>query len=74
MEPAQLMDQLLKQLTTKPSTKIQPTLFTGTATDNMLDLLENFHWIAAHNVWNDKKQLQVIPVYVKSQPWIFIAH
>ena len=65
MEPVQLMNQLLTQLTTKPSTEIIPTLFTGTAADNILDWLENFDRIAAHNVWNDQKQLQVIPVSVK---------
>ena len=65
MEPIQLMNQLLTQLTTKPSTEIHPTSFTGTAADNILDWLENFDHIAAHNVWNDQKQLQVIPVYLK---------
>ena len=52
MEPVQLMNQLLTQLTTKPSIEIQPTP-------------ESFDRIAAHNVWNDQKQLQVIPVYLK---------
>ena len=65
MEPVQLMNQLLTQLTTKPSTEIHPTPFTGTAADNILDWLENFDRIAAHSVWNDQKQLQVIPVYLK---------
>ena len=65
MEPVQLMNQLLMQLTTKPSTEIHPTPFTGTAADNILDWLENFDRIAARNVWNDQKQLQVIPVYLK---------
>ena len=50
MEPVQLMNQLLTQLTTKPSTQIHPTPFTGTAADNILDWLENFDRIAAHNV------------------------
>ena len=59
------MNQLLTQLTPKPSTKIHPTPFTGTAADNILDWLENFDRIAAHNVWNDQKQLQVIPAYLK---------
>ena len=59
------MNQLLTQLTTKPSTEIHPTFFTGTAADNILDWLENFDRIAARNVWNDQKQLQVIPVYLK---------
>ena len=65
MEPLQLMNQLLTQLTTKPSTEINPTPFTGTTADNILDWLENFDRIAAHNVWNDQKQLHVIPVYLK---------
>ena len=65
MKPAQLMNQLLAQLTTKPSTEIHNTPFTGTTDDNILDWLENFDCIAAHNVWNDQKQLQVIPVYLK---------
>ena len=65
MEPVRLMNQLLTQLTTKPSTEIHPTLFTGTAADNILDWLENLDRIAAHNVWNDQKQLQVILVYLK---------
>ena len=65
MEPVQLMNQLLTQLTTKPSTEIRPTLFTGTVADNILDWLENFGGITAHNVWNDQKQLQVILVYLK---------
>ena len=60
------MNQLLTQLTTKPSTEIHPTFFTGTAADNILDWLENFDRIAVHNVWNDQKQLQVIPVYLKN--------
>ena len=62
METVQLMNQLLTQLTTKPSTEIHPTLFTGTTAKNILDWIENFDRIAAHNVWNDQKQLQVIPV------------
>ena len=66
MEPVQLMNQLLMQLTTKPSTEIHPTPFTGTAADNILDWLENFDRIAVHNVWNDQKQLQLIPVYLKN--------
>ena len=37
----------------------------GTAADNILDWLKNFDRIAAHDVWNDQKQLQVIPVYLK---------
>ena len=65
VEPVQLMNQLLTQLTTKPSTKIRPTPFTGTAADNILDWLENFDRIATHNVWNDQKQLQVIPVHLR---------
>ena len=60
------MNQLLTQLTTKPSTEIHPTFFTGTAADNILDWLENFDRIAVHNVWNDQKQLQLIPVYLKN--------
>ena len=65
MEPVQLMNQLLTQLTTNPSTEIHPTPFAGTAADNILDWLENFDRIAVQNVWNDQKQLQVIPVYLK---------
>ena len=49
----------------KPLMEIHPTPFTGTAADNILDWLENFDCIAAHNVCNDKKQLQAIPVYLK---------
>ena len=65
MEPVQLMNQLLTQLTMKPSTEIHPTPFTGISANNILDWLENFDHIAAHNVWNDQKQLQVITVYLK---------
>ena len=63
MEPMKLMNQLLTQLTLKPSTEIHPTPFM--AADNILDWLENFDRIAAHKVWNDQKQLQVIPLYQK---------
>ena len=59
------MNQLLMQLKTKPSTEIHHTPFTGTAANNILDWLENFDRIAARNGWNDQKQLQVIPVYLK---------
>ena len=65
VEPVQLMNQLLTQLTTKPSAEIHPIHFTGTNPDNFLDWIENFDDIAAHNVWNDQKQLQVIPFYLK---------
>ena len=65
MEPVQLINQLLTQLTTKLSTEIHPTPFKGTAADNALDWLKNFDRIAARNVWNDQKHLQVIPVYLK---------
>ena len=65
MEPVQLMNQLLTQFATKPSTEIHPTPFTGTAANNILDWLKNFDQIAAHNVCDDQKQLQVIPVYLK---------
>ena len=61
MEPVQLMKQLLTQLTTKPSTETDPTPFTGTAGDNILDWLDNFD----RNVSKDQNQLQVIPVYLK---------
>ena len=50
---------------TKPSTEIHPAPFAGTAAENVLDWLESFNRIATHNVWNDQKQLQVIPVYLK---------
>ena len=67
MEPVQLINQLLTQLTTKLSTEIHPTPFTGTTANNIfLDWIESFDRIAAHNVWNDQKQLQVIPVYLKN--------
>ena len=59
------MNQLLAQLTTKLSTEIHPVAFVGTAAENILDWLESFNRIAIHNVWNDQKQLQVIPVYLK---------
>ena len=65
MEPVQLMNQLLMQLTTNPSTEIHPVPFAGTAAENILDWLKNFNQLATHNVWNDQKQLQVIPVYLK---------
>ena len=66
MEPVQLINQLLTQLTTKLSTEIHPTPFTGTTANNIfLDWIESFDRIAAHNVWNDQKQLQVIPVYLR---------
>ena len=65
MGPVQLMNQLLTELTTKPSTEIYPTPFTETAADNILDWLDNFNQTAAHNVWNDQKQLQVTPVYLE---------
>ena len=55
MEPVQLMNQLLTQLTTKPSTEVHPTPFTGTTADNILDWIENFDGIAARNLWNDQK-------------------
>ena len=42
------MNQLLTRLTTNPSTEIHHTSFTETATD-ILDWLENFDRIAAHN-------------------------
>ena len=68
MEPVQLINQLLTQLTTKLSTEIHPTPFTGTTANNIfLDWIESFDRIAAHNVWNDQKQLQVIPVYLKDE-------
>ena len=63
MEPVQLMNQLA-QLTTKSSTEIHATLFMGTAANNMLDCIKNFDHIAAHNVWNNQKELQVIHVYL----------
>ena len=71
MESVQLMNQLITQLMTKPSTEIHPTPFTGTVANNILDWLENFDRIAAHNVWNDQKQLQVIPVYLKDTALTF---
>ena len=65
MEPVQLINQLLTQLTTKPSTEIYPTPFTGTTANNISDGIENFDHIAAQSVWNDRKQLQIVPVYLK---------
>ena len=71
MEPVQLMNQLLTELTTKPSAEIHPIPFVGTVAENVLDWLESFNRIATHNVWNDQKQLQVIPVYLKNIDLIF---
>ena len=62
MEPVQIMNQLLMQLTSKPSTKIHPVPFAETAAENILNWLKSFKRIATHNVWNE---LQVIPVYLK---------
>ena len=67
MELVQLMNQLLTQLTIKPSTEIHHTPFTRTTADIILDRLENFNRIAPHNVCNDQKQMQVIPVYLKDR-------
>ena len=47
------MKQLLTQLTTIPSTETDPTPFTGTAGDNILDWLDNFD----RNVSKDQNQL-----------------
>ena len=74
MEPVQLMNQLLAQFATKPSTEIHPTPFTGTAANNVLDWLKNFDQIAAHNVCDDPKQLQVILVYLKDTALKFYCH
>ena len=65
MEPVLLMNELLMQLTTKPATEIHPAPFPGSAAENILDWLESFNRIATHNVWNDQKQLHIIPVYLK---------
>ena len=73
IETVQLMHQLLTQLKMKPSTIIHPIPFAGTVIDNILGRLENFDSIAAHNVWNDQKQLQVIPVYLKDTTWNFYS-
>ena len=67
------MNQLFKQLTTKPLTEIHHTPFAGTAAENILDWLDSFNWTATHNVWNDQKQLQVIPVYLKDTALNFNA-
>ena len=45
-----LMNQLLTELTTKPSTEIHPVAFVGTAAENILDWLESFNRIVTHNV------------------------
>ena len=74
MEPVQLMYPLLTQLTTKPSTEIHPSPCTGTAADNILDWFKNFDQIAAQNVWNDHKQLQVMLAYLKDTALNFFAH
>ena len=43
MEPVQLMNQLLTQLTTKPLNEIHPAPFAGTAAENVLSWLESFN-------------------------------
>ena len=68
------MNQLFKQLTTKPLTEIHHTPFAGTAAENILDWLDSFNWTATHNVWNDQKQLQVIPVYLKDTALNFYCY
>ena len=65
MEPAQLINQLLTQVTTKPSTEIHPVPFAVADAENVLNWLKNVNRIVTHNVWNDQKQFQVIPVYLK---------
>ena len=65
MEPVQLMNHLSTRLTTKPSTEVHATPFAGTAAENVLNWLKSFNWTATDSVWNDQKQLQVIPVYLK---------
>ena len=59
------MNQLLKQLTTSPSTEIHSAPFVGTAAENVLEWLESFNEIATHNDWNDQKQLQLTAVFLK---------
>ena len=59
------MNQLLKQLTTSPSTEIHSAPFVGTAAENVLEWLESFNQIVTRNVWNDHKQLQVVSLYLK---------
>ena len=65
------MNQLLKQLTTSPSTEIHSAPFVGTAAENVLEWLESFNRIATRNVWSDPKQLQVVPLYLKDTPLNF---
>ena len=71
IELFQLMNQLFTQLTTKPLTEIHHTPF---AAENILDWLDSFNWTATHNVWNDHKQLQVIPVYLKDTALKFYCY
>ena len=71
VEPVQLMNQLLTQLATEPSTEIHPTPFTGIATDNILGWLKYFDEIAVHSVSNDKKSHTCLH---KGQLITFIAH
>ena len=67
VEPVQLMNQLLTQLATEPSTEIHPTPFT----DNILGWLKYFDEIAVHSVSNDKKSHTCLH---KGQLKTFIAH
>ena len=70
-EAIDLMNRLLTRLAAKPSTEIQPAIFTGADNDNILEWLENFQRIANHNSWNDAKQLSVIPVYLQKSALTF---
>ena len=61
----EVINRLLETLTAKPNSDFQPTTYNGKDSENIQEWIESFNRIAAHNVWNACKQVEVISLYLK---------
>ena len=63
--------QLLQELADKPTTNIQPSIFTGAEGEDILSWLNKFELIAANSNWNDEKQGRSVPMYLDKSELIY---
>ena len=59
------LNRLLRTQNAKPNSDLHATTFARNDSENIQEWIENCNRFAAHNVWDGRKQVEVIPLYLK---------
>ena len=67
----QQLQQILQTILNRPLKEVQPSSFSGEATEDILDWIDEFERASAHNNWNEQKVLTALPLYLKDGALVF---